>query len=126
MKLAIAVSKERIAPLFDTSRRVLILDFEDGRPTSDQEIILPEGEGISRVATLVRLNIQTLICGAISQELSAPLESHGVRILAFVSGDIEHVVEAFHAGTLLCDAFCMPGCGRRRKRHRGGRSGDEP
>jgi len=126
MKLAIAVSKGRVAPLFDTSRHLLVLQQRGEGAEVWEEVELPASGGLDRAAALLRLNIDTLICGAITRELSGALESRGVIVLAFVSGEVHRVVEAFRVGTLHSGAFCMPGCGRLRHRYRGGNSGDEP
>ncbi len=126
MKLAIAISKGRIAPLFDTSRRLLILELGEDRPVWSEDLELLEDGEFSRVAVMTRLNVHTLICGAISRELAASLEGRGVRVVAFISGDIDRVVQAFLADTLHSDVFCMPGCGCRRRRRHSGPSGREP
>ena len=126
MKLAIAISKGRIAPLFDTSRRLLILELGEDRPASSEDVELLDDGEFTRIAVMTRLNVHTLICGAISRELSASIEDRGVRVLAFVSGDIDRVVEAFLAGTLHSDVFSMPGCGCQRRRRHSGQSGREP
>jgi predicted Fe-Mo cluster-binding NifX family protein len=102
------------------------MDLGDGCPASAEETELIEDGTLSRAAILSRLSVHTLICGGISRELSASIEGRGVRVLAFVSGEVECVVEAFLAGTLNSGAFCMPGCGCGRHRRRRGRSGDEP
>ena len=111
MKLAVAVNKGRVAPLFDSSRQLLVLQLDEQGADVRDKVELPTCGGLERAATVERLNIDTLICGAITRELSGALESRGVVVLAFVSGNVHLVVEAFQAGTLHSGAFCMPGCG---------------
>ncbi len=125
MKLAITVSAGRIAPLFDTARNILVLRLEDGCILDSEERRIEGGGGQGRVAALLRANVDSLICGAITRELSGALESRGVRVQGFVSGSVHGVVQAFQDGTLHSDAYSMPGCGRRRRRCRAGRTGDE-
>ncbi len=125
MKLAIAISKGRVAPLFDTSRRMLLLELDDNETVTSEELTLEADGGFPRVRALLGHGVETLICGAISRELSAAFEACGVDVRSFVSGDVERVVEAFLAGTLHSGAFCMPGCCGLGPRYRGGRSGHE-
>jgi len=126
MMLAIAISKGRIAPLFDTARHFQVLHLGNDEHTADTELRLEVEGGPARVTALLQRDVNTIICGAITTDLSANLERHGVRVEAFVSGDVERVVEAFLAGTLNGDAFSMPGCARQQRRCRRGRRGHEP
>jgi len=120
MKLAITVSKERIAPLFDTARCVLLLELEDGDLTTSEELTLKADGGMFRVNALLGREADTVICGAISRDLSAALDTRGVVVHSFVSGDVDRVVTAFLTGTLHSGAYRMPGCGDRGPRFEGG------
>jgi predicted Fe-Mo cluster-binding NifX family protein len=65
---------------------------------------------------LVELGVGTLVCGAISRPLHDMVASQGIRVVPFVTGDLDKVVQAWLNGELARDAFCMPGCCRRRHR----------
>lgn len=72
-----------------------------------------------KVDRLQTLKIETLICGAISAPLREELVARGVRVIAFVAGDVDEVLLAFAAEMLPDPRFSMPGCGgRRRQMHR--------
>jgi hypothetical protein len=108
-RIAIAVCRGRVAPLFDSARCVRIL--EAGQPGVGHPHTLPVvDEPLARVGALLRWDVGTLICGAISLGLASALEAHGVLVLAFVSGDLPAVLQAFRQGTLSDDHFRMPGC----------------
>ena len=66
----------------------------------------------------MELGIETLVCGAISEPLRHELTMRGVKVIGFVAGEIETVVEHFLAGTLPTPALSMPGCCGRRNRVR--------
>jgi len=59
---------------------------------------------------LVEYGVDTLICGAVSTELLQELKSREIRVIAFVSGEADSVIDAFVAGDLPNERFSMPGC----------------
>jgi predicted Fe-Mo cluster-binding NifX family protein len=122
MKAAFTVWDKRIAPVCDVSRQALVLTVEGGvavaRATEEIEAPTPS----QKVERLLELGVQTLVCGAISEPLQHELSIKQVRVIGFVAGELDEVVESFLAGELPNPAFSMPGCGRQR-RYRGGRGG---
>lgn len=56
------------------------------------------------------LQIQTVICCAVSQPLRAALVRHGIEVLDEICGDVEEVVRAYWNGVLDEERFAMPGC----------------
>lgn len=121
MKAALTIWEGRISPVFDVSREALILCVEDGvvasRRSESIETVVPA----AKIERLLALGIETLICGAISAPLHHALGVRGVKVIAFVAGELDDVVAGFLAGQLPTEALSMPGCCRKRKRFRGGR-----
>jgi len=72
-------------------------------------------------ARLMDLGVQTLVCGAISEPLQHELSVREVKVIGFVAGEIDEVVESFLAGRLPTRALSMPGCCGRQRRLRKGR-----
>jgi predicted Fe-Mo cluster-binding NifX family protein len=109
MKLAIPVSGGRVSTAFDFSRRLLLLEYEDGREVSRAELVLEEENPLSRARRLQTLGVKVLICGAISWTLAEHLVSSGIDVIPFVGGEVEEVLIAYLAGQLDCAQFLMPG-----------------
>ncbi len=103
-----------MAPRFDVSRRVLLVQLGDVGEVTERSLPSSETEQHERVDALLRWDVHTLICGAVSREVSAALELRGLRVFPFVSGPVDAVLGAFLAGELLGWAYRMPGCRRRR------------
>jgi predicted Fe-Mo cluster-binding NifX family protein len=122
---ALTVWEGRISPVFDVSREAIVLTVQEGVVTGRRRESLAAPTPAVRVDRLVRLGIDTLVCGAISEPLRQALEVRGIRVLGFVAGEVEEVVSAFVAGSLPTPSLSMPGChGRRRRlRRRRGRCG---
>ena len=74
-----------------------------------------------RAAQLAELQVETLICGAISQGLEALLSENGIKVYGRICGNADEVLKAFAAGTLGDAQYAMPGCcGQQRRQFRGG------
>jgi predicted Fe-Mo cluster-binding NifX family protein len=124
MKIAIPYWQSRVSPVCDEARHFLIVHLlDDGQVRrSELELTLPGTDLVGRTARLQDLEVDTLICGAISQALETMLRGRGIQVVARVCGELEEVLQAFQTGTLEQDRFALPGCARRkRRRQREGR-----
>jgi predicted Fe-Mo cluster-binding NifX family protein len=95
VKIALTVWKERVSPLFDAARLLLVAEV-DGRTVMSRHFqpLQPE-PAHRRAARLAELGVGTLICGAISRPQATLLEAHGIRVLADVTGRAEAALAAF-------------------------------
>lgn len=118
MKIAIPYWQARVSPVCDEARHFLIVQFADGGEVrrSELELTLPGTDLVGRASRLLDLEVNTLICGAISQPLETMLRGVGIQVISHVCGDLEEIVHAFQAGGLEQDRFALPGCLRRRRR----------
>lgn len=130
-KIALAVWDDILSPVFDSAGALLIADIEDGKATATRTEDPGPQLAYARARRLSDWGVQVLICGAISMEFARMLESFGIEVIGFVSGNARQVLDAYLEGTLIQNAYAMPGCGRglgrgactgpRRRRFRGGR-----
>jgi predicted Fe-Mo cluster-binding NifX family protein len=120
VKAALTVWNGRVSPVFDVSREAVILTIEKGAVTARRREGIEAPTAALKIERLTELGVQTLICGAISAPLHRELTARGVRVLGFVAGEIDEVVQAFLAGTLPAPALSMPGCCGKQNRFRGG------
>ena len=117
MKVALTVWNGRISPVFDVSRKVLILDVAHGAVTGQREEPLEGIDPVQKARKLVEWEVRKLICGAISRPLAGLFATYGIRTIPFIAGDAEEVIEAYLARKLPNRSMAMPGCcggGRRR------------
>lgn len=124
MKLALSVWNGRIAPVFDVSERCLIVDTDAPAPEGDL-VEFPGWGGDEKARFLAEKGVTTLMCGAVSHDYETAFLAHGIETITFLAGPVERIIEEWKAGTLIRDAFSMPGCGcpRRRRCRRRGRGG---
>lgn len=122
MKVALTIWMNQISPVFDSASIVCVVEIENGAVVSRHDELLDDVLPLSRVSKLSKLEVRVLICGAISQFFANMIEAHGIRVIPFVTGDVDQVLDAYIKGLLLMPSFQMPGCGMRHRRHyRGGR-----
>jgi len=111
MKVAMTVWGNRISPVFDSAQTILLADIENGEVIAQRREFLPRlvASGLARM--LVEKNIDTLICGAISERPAQIFQQADIRLLSFVSGSADRFLETYAANEPI-DSFVMPGCSR--------------
>jgi predicted Fe-Mo cluster-binding NifX family protein len=122
VRVAIPVWNQRVSPVLDTAKTLMIVNVEGNREVDRTEAPLRDKSLVLRCSHIRDLNIQTLLCGAVSQPLFEMLTAAGIKILPWISGQVEEVLGAYLSGSLTHPRFHMPGCGKHfgRKRFRGG------
>ncbi len=119
MKAAVSNWEGRISPVFDVSRNVLLLTIEDGVAISRRNESIEAPTATARIERLLALGVDTLVCGAISRPVHQELTSRGVRVIAFIAGEIDAVVASLLAGKASSELLAMPGCRRQHRFRRG-------
>ncbi len=111
MRVALTVWENRISPLFDCARMLLVVDVVDRAATGRYFESFYCESPFSRAAKLSDLGVKILICGAISNPFADMIEANGIRIIPFVAGPPDEVLDAYLTGGLCDSKFRMPGCG---------------
>lgn len=112
--------EDRIAPVFDVAHQLHVVEVESGKVAQEDRCELTDETPAKRAIQLSNLGIGTLVCGAISRPMHEILETHGIRIVPFVTGSLSDVIQAWLGGKLDSDVFAMPGCwGLGHRRHWG-------
>lgn len=112
MIIGLPILDNRIAPVFDVAREILLVSIDDGKVIQQELLILP-GIAREKVVKLVDAGVKVLLCGAISNELNSSAIKCGVEVVSFLRGDIQCVLKAWLADSLNNMEFAMPGCRRR-------------
>lgn len=117
MKFALPLWEDRISPVLDTATRLLVVEVAEGKEATRKEVLIGEGDLSRRCLRIHGLEIDLLICGAVSLLFSRMLAASGVRLLPGISGKAGEVVQACIKGNLTDSRFLMPGCRRKGWRH---------
>ena len=119
MKIAIACWNDRVAPIFDNARQVHLAECESGQIVSEQTILLQENAPLRNAALLSENGVDTLVCGAISRPVHTMVAEHGIRVIPFLTGSLQEILQACLKQQPLEALFAMPGCCGRRRHGRG-------
>ncbi len=119
MKIAVTVWNKRVSPLFDSAGFFLIVKIKGGKVVECTSISADVDLSAKVIKLADNLDIDLLICGALSCMAESLLRAGGVEVVPFISGEAEEVVAAFLSSGDLSD-FVMPGCPRRKQRRKGG------
>jgi hypothetical protein len=110
LKIIIPVWEEKVSPLLDTARRLLLVEAQDKAVTSRCEVFLDEADLSRRCFRIWRLKADVLICGAVSRAFARLLTAEpGLTIIQGISGPAGDVLQAFLRGTLNRPRFWLPG-----------------
>ncbi|MDX9958825.1 MAG: NifB/NifX family molybdenum-iron cluster-binding protein [Clostridia bacterium] len=122
MNMAITVWNQRIAPVFDSARNVIIVEVREGRETGRRSLELDQMDPGGKAWLLRNEGVTELVCGAISREAEAMVRDQGIHVIPFIAGEVELVIQAWIGRQLDHDTYSMPGCGHRRRRRGQGRA----
>ena len=111
MKVAMTVWGNRISPVFDSAQTILLAEISDGSIGEQVREFVADTSGAGLARALIEKEIDTLICGAISDQPARLIESAGIGLIAFVAGNASKVLQAYAAG-VSTQRFLMPGCCR--------------
>ena len=110
MRIAVPIWDDKVSPVLDTAAKLLILEESDREKTSRTEADLKEYDISRRCYRIRMLEVDVLICGAVSRSFADLLKAAGIDIISGLSGDIEDILQAYFSGTLNQSKFLMPGC----------------
>ncbi|NLX18574.1 MAG: hypothetical protein GXY53_04720 [Desulfobulbus sp.] len=109
--IAITVWGERISPVFDSARTLLIVEVDGNTISKTAHLTFDPDRPLELVQMLQRQQVALVICGAVSEQPATILETAGIQLLPFVAGKVSHVLERYCKGRSLGPEFRMPGCG---------------
>lgn len=112
MRIAISIWEDKISPVLDTASKLLIIDKDTPKESSRFEANLLEQDISQRCSFIRGLDLDVLICGAVSRQFSEMLEACGIKIISGISGPAKDVIEAYLKGDLLQSGYFMPGSKR--------------
>ena len=118
MIIAISNRFGSVSPLFDVSDRLDLIEIIHNKPVRRALITLKQREPFLRTREMAGMGIDVLICGAVSYPFETAITSTGIRILGFVCGELNAVIDAFIQNGSLDRRFDMPGYCRPRQYHR--------
>ncbi len=112
MKLAMPVWDDCISTVLDFSDCLLVIDSESGVINNRSMVSFAGNTMVEKVARLRELDIQVLLCGAVSRSMERMIMALGMDIVPFLKGRVDDVLSAYFSGRLIEPGFMLPGCRR--------------
>lgn len=109
MKVGVTIWEDRISPVFDAARILMVVEIEECRQVSRQLLPCRPSRLAEFLGLLEELGVQELICGAISNGPAGELEAREIGLIPFIAGMVEPVLKEYTVGHSI-ESFRMPGC----------------
>ena len=122
MKVALTIWGNRISPVFDSARKLLIVEVENNKVVDRQYEFLNAEMDSDLAKMLTDLQINVLICGAISRRYSDIIETSEIKLIPFITGHVDVVLESYIQNNRVVADFLMPGCRNKHYRQRNKRN----
>ncbi len=106
---------EEIAPCFEYSATVAIFTIARGRVEEQMDFSLQSREALDRVRLLRDQQVDVLICGGVQEAVERLIEARGIRVISWVGGRVEDLLQQFIAGRLVPGSARLGGNGRTEK-----------
>lgn len=114
MKIAIPIWEGKVSPVFDTALRLLVVEVEGKKEASRYIYYIGEQDLTQKCRHIRTLEVDLLICGAVSHPFLQMLLASGLEVIQQISGKAEDVLDAYLKGNIFNARFLMPGCKRNR------------
>jgi predicted Fe-Mo cluster-binding NifX family protein len=109
MRIALPIWNNRLSPVMDAAKCLLIVDYDGGREVSRTQESIGEYHALQLPRVLSDMGVELLICGGISRDLYASFESHLIKVVPWIAGQAEEVLDAYNTNRLRCRRFLMFG-----------------
>jgi len=108
-KVAIPIFQNRVSPVLDSCRHMLVIDIEQGAEVHRETVYLDEMSLTERCGIFAKLDIVIVICGGVSEIFANMLMGAHIRLVNGIAGDMDDVITAFLGEYLDKPQFYMPG-----------------
>lgn len=104
-KIAIPVFGDRISNRLDCSENILIITVENGVIKRSETIHLVPSNPSTRINMFLILGIDVLICNGITKFYLHKLNDSNIKIIPWISGEIEETLTRYLEGKLITKNF---------------------
>ncbi|MFH1689192.1 MAG: dinitrogenase iron-molybdenum cofactor biosynthesis protein [Candidatus Eisenbacteria bacterium] len=110
MRVGIPIWNGRVSPVLDTAEHIVVVDTGAAAGALHEEMALESQRLPLRAARIAGLQLDLLVCGAVSSPLAEMLAAAGVPLKPWIAGEVEEILQALSAGRLDRPRYRMPGC----------------
>jgi uncharacterized metal-binding protein/predicted Fe-Mo cluster-binding NifX family protein len=100
MRFGIPIHSNRVAPRCVFAEKILLLDLENNRFKREKSIKMERNTPIDLVSLLQENEVETLVCGGISNDTIASIHGLNISVIDNVSSTLDDVRQALLGGTI--------------------------
>lgn len=105
-----------MAPCFGYAATITIFTVARGKVIDEVDFCLQSNDILDRFRLLRDQQVGTLICGGLEESLADLLEANEVRVISWVAGRVDVLLERFLRGELVAGAACLGGAPKNTER----------
>jgi len=110
LKLALTVWGNRISPVFDSARKLCLVEIENNEVVNREYEAIDFKTASDLINILSHHGIDVLICGAISRKFSSIIDASRTKLIPFITGHVDMVLKSYIKNHRNTVKFIMPGC----------------
>ena len=101
MRVAMPRFGEQVAPCFGYAATITIFTIGRGKVIDEVDFCLQSNDILDRFRLLRDQQVGALICGGLEESLEDLLQANDVRVISWVSGRVDALLEKFLRGELV-------------------------
>jgi predicted Fe-Mo cluster-binding NifX family protein len=117
--IALPVYQERISPLLDVAKKYVLYEIHEGEIKQKINIHIHADNEPLRIEKLKELGVSLIIGGAVSCFVSDIIHGKGIRLISWINGPVDNIVESYIKGDLNQHRIENQKCRRRKRRIQG-------
>lgn len=117
MKIAVTIWGNRVSPVFDAAKTLLIADIENRMIIKKEYMSFDPGSPEGMIRLLKKIKASILICGAISTNPADLFVENDIKLISFVTGNALEFIETFARKQVIEKSYMMPGCSKQYSWH---------
>ncbi len=110
MRIGIPVWNNWVSPVLDTAGTLLLVDIERLRETGRSVVSIDTPEFAQKVRRICELDVDVIICNAVSRGLLELLSLPGKEVIPMRSGPVDEIVSAYLEGNLHAPRYVVGDC----------------
>jgi len=110
VKIAITIWGNRISPVFDAAHTLLVAQIENRQILGKRYTPFNPDSPQYLIRILQEMEVDTLICGAISTKPADFIVENDIKLISFVTGNALDFLDSFATRQAIEKGQMMPGC----------------
>lgn len=103
------IFESRISNRLDYSENVLLVSIDNGAIRKRQSYYWARSNALERIDLLRQFGVDVLICDGITEFYANQFENSSIKVIPWISGEVDQVLTQYLAGTLARDKLTSEG-----------------